>query len=445
MLVCFSECKDIQHLPIVAKGIQLSPEYRDTMAAIQAAAGSADQVIRECQQLESHVVKDARGIAEIIDECCETLIGIINDLKNEAKTELAKRKDIVMESISVQITDYSKHKASLDATIANIKTFEEAFNECQLFTDLKQGQKVAAAVQKIVRERETTAKNQTLEFTLSDEIQRLLRNCPSLGKFGLHIKDHDDKHVSNVTDMCQLTNGEFLVTDTGNKKVKHLDAKYQIRNSIQFTSKPLAVCEVDASQAAVLLQEGRQSKVQFIDTNSSLACLRSFPIGLNYTCYGMTFVAGELYVSCTDHRIRVFGLDGKLQWTLQNDGHGRPMFKEPRNLLHNAEHQVIHVCDDHIGVVTLDLEGFVVNTAKLQKALKWPRGLSTDLQGGVFVCSMETDAVLRLDPENGSQARVLLRNIDGIQKPSAVCYDKNRKKLLVVNQKSDTINVFSVH
>ena len=74
--------------------------------------------------------------------------------------------------------------------------------------------------------------------------------------------------------------------------------------------------------------------------------------------------------------------------------------------------------------------------------LKEPKGITVDSNSNIYVAGCNSHNVVVISPD-GKRAKQLLGISDGIEHPCALCYDKDRNHLLVVNHKGSA-NLYEV-
>ncbi|XP_076088149.1 uncharacterized protein LOC143058530 [Mytilus galloprovincialis] len=90
--------------------------------------------------------------------------------------------------------------------------------------------------------------------------------------------------------------------------------------------------------------------------------------------------------------------------------------------------------NDH-SVVCCDRNGSHVWTFREISVLKCPRGITVDNDGNVFVIGLESSNVVILS-NDGKHHKDILTIQDGLVEPSAISFDKQKRKLLVANLKN---------
>ncbi|XP_063411174.1 uncharacterized protein LOC134694109 [Mytilus trossulus] len=98
-------------------------------------------------------------------------------------------------------------------------------------------------------------------------------------------------------------------------------------------------------------------------------------------------------------------------------------------------------CVDH-SVACCDHNGSRVWTFKDNSVLKEPRGITADNEGNVFVVWEQSSTVVIIS-KDGKHHKEILTKGDGVLYPTAIFFDKQKKKLLVTNLES-TVFLYNV-
>ncbi|KAH3719273.1 hypothetical protein DPMN_062105 [Dreissena polymorpha] len=106
-----------------------------------------------------------------------------------------------------------------------------------------------------------------------------------------------DSHVCSITAICVLPEGQVLVADFSNKKVKQLDKQYQVVSHLGVTGYPNDICQITHSAVAVTVEDlSNPPEVQFITVNRNrLVPAMKFP--LQHKCICISHHQGALYIS----------------------------------------------------------------------------------------------------------------------------------------------------
>lgn len=77
------------------------------------------------------------------------------------------------------------------------------------------------------------------------------------------------------------------------------------------------------------------------------------------------------------------------------------------------------------------------------KSVICPEGLAVTIDQDVFVAGCDSNN-LSILKQNGSKRDILLTETDGLIKPRAIYYNKDRKELLVCNERNGKAAVYKV-
>ncbi|KAH3719247.1 hypothetical protein DPMN_062079 [Dreissena polymorpha] len=91
------------------------------------------------------------------------------------------------------------------------------------------------------------------------------------GKSKYFVQMPIDSHLCSITAICVLPEGQVLVADFSNKKVKQLDKQYQVVSHLGVTGYPNDICQITSSVVAVTVEDVsiNPPEVQFITVNTS--------------------------------------------------------------------------------------------------------------------------------------------------------------------------------
>ncbi|KAH3879707.1 hypothetical protein DPMN_003613 [Dreissena polymorpha] len=131
------------------------------------------------------------------------------------------------------------------------------------------------------------------------------------GKSVHNIKMPSESRISSITAVCALPNGQVLVADGNNYKVKLLNQQYRVVGHLDVRYEPLDMCLITPTEVAVAVHD----EVQFITVSQSqLAKGRK----LKFDCTGIAHNQGDLYI-CSGSALYKFTLSGKLVSWLYED------------------------------------------------------------------------------------------------------------------------------
>lgn len=245
--------------------------------------------------------------------------------------------------------------------------------------------------------------------------------------------DRDKCYISG----CEfLDNGNLLLADNHNKKIKLFDKKYKCISAMHLPSLPWDLTVLDKYLAVVSIPDKKQ--LQFFEANPKLALKHS--VFLEKNCWGVARVKDLLVVTCWSRdtsEILVMDIDGVIKRTIT--AVDRTPFNMPWYV--SASNDVICVSDWGSNNVTF----FTLTGLKLHQysdnALTGAMGIASDPEGNVYVCGRETNTVHQV-ASNGGKVQTILTERDGIEKPLCVCHCPLDNRFVVTSWMSDIVQVF---
>ncbi|KAH3749460.1 hypothetical protein DPMN_183958 [Dreissena polymorpha] len=210
-----------------------------------------------------------------IDKCIrlrgelEQLRDAIQDINDKSKLELsfiATRK--CAEKIQLSETFLKKNSFQVRVSI----TFQPNNDVLQYLSNLSGLGRIEHSTQTLM-----VKENSNKVFTVQ-------------GKSVQNVKISSDSDECNITAICVLQSGQFLVADNANKNVKLLDQHYQVVNHWSATAYPQDVCNITPSEVAVTVNGNANEihEVQFITVNNRKLVIGS-KLKLQHECRGTAF------------------------------------------------------------------------------------------------------------------------------------------------------------
>ncbi|KAH3895646.1 hypothetical protein DPMN_019811 [Dreissena polymorpha] len=254
------------------------------------------------------------------------------------------------------------------------------------------------------------------------------------GKSVHNVKMPSDSCTCWITAVCALPNGQVLVADYDNKRVKLLSQQYRVVSHLDFRDGLIQnICLITPTEVAVAMYD----EVQFITVSQSqLAKGRT----LQHYCTGIAHNQGDLYV-CSGTALYKFTLSGKLVCTLYED---------------TSAYSTVYKCavsptGDRLYIIsywqhkllTLARDGTLLATFT-DPPLWYPTGLHVTPAGQVLVCGARSDTVLQVGWEGKGKLANLAAEEDGMRLPQSVCYSSTTSSIIVGQWWSDNILVFRV-
>ncbi|KAH3897665.1 hypothetical protein DPMN_021858 [Dreissena polymorpha] len=156
-------------------------------------------------------------------------------------------------------------------------------------------------------------KIQQCEIYMNENFSDELFSVKGVSKYKVRI-NFRDSHTCNINAVCALPDGQVLVADCKNDTVKLLNQQYQVVSHWGVKAKPLDMCLITPSEAAVALGD---HEVQFITvTQSKLVPDRR--LQLQHICRGIAHHHGDLFI-CSKTALYKYALSGTLVCRLYKD------------------------------------------------------------------------------------------------------------------------------
>ncbi|KAH3880315.1 hypothetical protein DPMN_004227 [Dreissena polymorpha] len=135
-------------------------------------------------------------------------------------------------------------------------------------------------------------------------------------KINVHITG--DSHKCYITGICETSNGELLITDRWNCKVKLLNQTYKVVDHFELPDSPVSMYSIDPSLVAVITCESSEFHFNRV-TNGRLVQDRT--LNLQHNCSGIAYHHSNLYIT-PGTALYQYSLDGTLLSKLNDDTTG---------------------------------------------------------------------------------------------------------------------------
>ncbi|KAH3812306.1 hypothetical protein DPMN_140735 [Dreissena polymorpha] len=428
-------------------GLQISQE-----ASIQS-------MQRTYKEHSAVMIEQMRGnLNTYIDECdnnsvgtCRNVVSIVNEFNTITAKELNEMKDEVI-SIKGSVTS-SIHKCT--SLHNDLSHFHEIFEK---IGDHKELCLIASIKCKhIIQQALTLLGRSGKVFNVQSNTEHNVR-IPS------------DSYVKTccITGICVLTDGQVLVADWQNGKVKLLNQQYQVVSYWDVTATIYDMCLITPSEVAVAVHENASNthEVQFIKVTQS-QLIPGRKLKLQHECYGIAHHQGELFI-CSGTALFEYILNGKLVCRLyedrsayNTDPYGVCLVSQSNSERENApdgrDFDNVYKCavsptGDRLYIIsryqhmllTMARDGTLLATFT-DLALGGLHGLHVTPAGQVLFCGGWSHSILQVGWE-GKSMLVNLATVEryGRRKPLSVCYSSTTSSIIVGQLGRDNILVFRV-
>ena len=272
----------------------------------------------------------------------------------------------------------------------------------------------------------------------------------------VNVKAGDDKETPYITGCTVMTNGDVVLCDFNNKKIKLLNSSGVLTGNMKLSPWPQDASVLDPSSVIVTLPY--KDQLQVVQVYPQLKPGRVIQLQLDKkdkkyhesdkTCWGVAVGKDELYVTCCnipggDGEIRVLDLDGKVKRRLGVNKDGSFMFNVPYYITVNSSGEKIFVSDFVNTTVTcMSVDGRVIYTYE-DDSFKYSGALLCDSEDNILVCVWRSNNVQVLTAD-GKRHCTLLTESDGLKIPQSIAYRDNDNTLLVGCCDSDHLLSFQL-
>ncbi|KAH3794784.1 uncharacterized protein LOC127839235 [Dreissena polymorpha] len=356
----------------------------------------------------------------IREEMCSSVLSILNAFDKSSVNELIEMKEEVT-SLKESIT-YS-------------------INKC---TDIQNALTQYCDITK------TIGSNKELCFILRIKSQLKIRQALSvLGKLD-HVLTVTGKSAHNtvtipsdstfciIEGLCVLPDGEILVVDSQNKKVKLLNQQYQVVSHLDVPTCHLAICQITPNRVAVAMDDNiKTHEVQFITVfQSQLVAGRKFQ--LQHDCFGIAHHQGDLYIA-GGTALYKYTLGGKLVSRLYQE---RTRKQYVMQCVVSPTGDKLYISNRYMPrIITLTRDGTVLAIFK-DPDFGYRCNVNVTPAGQVLVCL--TCSIIQVDSEGRRKLATLAKpeTNEGVWQLRSVCYSSTASSIIV--GPGDEILVFKV-
>ncbi|XP_052260787.1 uncharacterized protein LOC127864936 isoform X2 [Dreissena polymorpha] len=278
-------------------------------------------------------------------------------------------------------------------------------------------------------------KIQQCEIYMNENFSDELFSVKGVSKYKVRI--FRDSDICWINAVCALPDGQVLVADWQNDKVKLLNQQYQVVSHWGVNAKPWDMCLITPSEAAVAL---RDHGVQFITvTQSKLVPGRR--LQLQHDCHGIAHYEGDLFM-CSNTALYKYSLSGTLVCRLYEDTSASVTVR--KCAVSPTGDRLYITSPDQQKLLTLARDGTLLATYT-DPALRGPDGLHVTPAGQVLVCGyLSPYTVLQVGWEGESKLATLATQEDGVRWPQSFCYSSSSSSIIVGQAEDDNILVFRV-
>ena len=422
------------------------------------------QVRKELDSLRNTRLQDKKRLGDEKDEIVAYLQDLrkkfnkmYDDLERKTKSELYDIYENFAVKTKCDIQACSELISSLDTYVPRLST--ELRTEREAFSHVKNARASVINGWYAINFIRKASIEQRLNFKLDKTMEKLFSEVTKFGYFG-NVGDvytvcvENEYNISQDTDVIKkdlvnfgtifLHDGNLLLADFKNKKLKHVNISQASLTSCDVPGRPFAVCQVNQNTCAVTMPN--EQLIQLIELGKQLELISSFDTEAK--CRGICHFNEKLYTSTgggyneSYGHLRVFSLDGELLQVIDPEQKGIRYMSSPVNLAISSDGKILYVADRDKGLITLDQDG-EVKRIFCKEPLKAPQDIAVDEKDGIIACDHATGNVVCVAVD-GKKCGILLKDGTDIKQPLSVSYDIFTGRLAVTLRNSNYVKIFKL-
>jgi len=409
----------------------------DKMATdMHASATNIDDVVTLCRAVLGELKTSKDMAVGTIREFRKHLNAILDDLEKKTLQDVENKHGDLVILLETEIAKALKLKEKATDRLKDLHVPDG--NKSRLFVSQTFGKQLINESESLVKAVTKTAGKARLYYkndsTLSSYLtsqsglgvirDQKFKFCQVKGKQKYEIKLEDDEQC-NVWGSCITGQGNILLADNGNNKLKLLDKfTYKVIDRCSLPASPRSLFRVNDKEIAVSLSN---KCIYFVSTDPDL-CVERY-IQVDHNCFGLACTDNLMYISDGSQNVHVYTMDGESVRTIIQDQSGENIFSECRDITVSDDGSRIHVADSRKGVVTLNKEGRVL-WKHTGSELKGAYGVCTDGGGNLLVTGLLSHNVVHLG-RNGEKLGEVIKASDDVSSPVSVCFDGHNERVLV--------------
>lgn len=239
----------------------------------------------------------------------------------------------------------------------------------------------------------------------------------------------------DLTASCALPNGEIILADMNNRRLKKMDKDFKIVDHCDLPGCPRDVCySKNKDMVAVTLFD---SAIQFVDVVGTMTLREKIP--LDHDCFGVAFYDDILYAADPMH-VYMYTLDGSEIGTLYRQLEGNHSFCK---VAVSDDGEKLYIAARDGGLITIDNEG-----NRLSCLSKGDLSCVTDVcvlsDGSLLVCNYRKHTVTRINSTGKYQLGRVADRTNNMYMPQSLCFDKTDSKLIIGHLHDDFISVVRI-
>jgi len=391
LFLIFRTCSSIKHIPEVAKGFYATREYKEIPKRVSK--------IKKRLAHAHHIRKEKDRAVDKADECLTQIRHIrqqFEQLEQRTISELEKQKTSLRSQIQAYVNSIDDVNESLNMMVDALKNESKSHEALAYITYTK--------IEDIVQKTQDfeNKDNFNIFFQVDDTFLKYLSSLEDLGKLVCKESERnmplypnrmfkvenqvlykvrlpDDAFICMISGMCVLPNGELLLADSNNSKLKLFSRRNGITDTLDFPDTTWDVCNTGNMEAAVTVDNQDRHEIRLVRVQEGQIKLLK-TIQLEHYCLALAHYGAKLFITALT----------ALEFDLTS-GQSRQLYSDSRKSLTVYKCAVSHdgsrifiTNKDNNQLITLDKEGTKLSELP-HPYIKGPRAVQVTTEGQVFV------------------------------------------------------------
>ncbi|KAH3799618.1 uncharacterized protein LOC127839842 [Dreissena polymorpha] len=290
---------------ILAKCEKFKLEHIDMEKQLETLQISYDETLLEIASFQKKMTDVIEKLGQCSTSELETMFTRINETcKNEMQrhTEINQRYKLLQRGIECIKQENKQLVFILCKKYDTLSEETDSLYERKDNRDINFRFQYEASMLQLVSELGSLGKIQTYRnnpnqvIKVSDMTKHDIRVC----------SDSGDSNKATIIDICELADGEFIIADSFNKKVKLLDDSFKVVSHLSFPRTPRQMCNVSAYSVALIFDD---RDLNFIRVNRQRIMVERI-ITFEHLCYGIGYHNDEIFVTDAEE-IYCYNLEGQ--------------------------------------------------------------------------------------------------------------------------------------
>ena len=233
------------------------------------------------------------------------------------------------------------------------------------------------------------------------------------------VRVTDQRPRDDVLRFCRISADEIVMAECPNGKLKKLDNRYKVIESISLYIWLFDICSIGNGKC-VAASRGR--KLQFVNVKGKIEL--AYTIDINHDCNGLTFYEGHLYIADTKS-VYLHRLDGIMLRTVYTHNSPNTLFQQ---ITISSDGNKMYITNNFGCLLIIDLERQDASPIIFRHAAC----VALDNEGNILLCAYKSNNIFKLSADGKRKlGKMTVKNDEGgIVNNTALYFDRQNKCLL---------------